>query len=138
MIKARPVLLNSILAVAPFFLLELIIRLVAFGYYGFNPYYLTYGFKSPGLHLTTNAVPYDGYFKFNENSVVTQGPLSELRIPSKINNMGLRGVKDVSLRKPENAVRIVTLGGSSTFGFHARDLHTYSALLEQKLQSKAA
>ena len=136
MIKTRTVLLNSILVVAPLILLELVARVGAFAYYGFNPYYLTYGFKSPESRLTTDAVVHDGYFKFKESSVVTQGPLTELRIPSRINNIGLRGVRNVSLSKPEQAVRVITLGESSTFGYHADDAHTYPALLEQKLQSK--
>jgi lysophospholipase L1-like esterase len=136
MTKTRSILLNSILVVVPLLLLEIVIRVGAYAYYGFNAYYLTYGFKSPETRLTTDAVVHDGYFKFKENSVVMQGALTELRIQSRINNIGLRGSRNVSLSKPEKVVRVIALGESSTFGYHADDTHTYPALLEQKLQLK--
>lgn len=131
----RSNLLNLMLLVIPLVILESLGRMAAFTINDFNPYYLTYGFKNAGLRLTYDAVPQDGYFKFKPNTYVTQGPLPHLRIRSRINNIGLRG-NDVQVSRPERSVRVVTLGGSSTFGYHARDDHTYSALLQKRLERR--
>lgn len=49
-----------------------------------------------------------------------------------INNFGFRG-KDFKQKKDEHVVRIITLGASSTFGYHDRDNETYPYYLEQIL-----
>lgn len=57
---------------------------------------------------------------------------SEL-IPVTINRHGFRG-KDFDIVKRPDTIRIVTLGASSTFGYHDRDDQTYPYYLEQRLQ----
>ena len=49
-----------------------------------------------------------------------------------INSQGFRG-KDFSVAKPVGVIRIVTLGASSTFGYHDRDDETYPHYLEKLL-----
>lgn len=51
-----------------------------------------------------------------------------------INSHGFRG-KDFEQKKRPGVIRIVTLGASSTFGFHDRDNETYPFYLEKKLSS---
>jgi lysophospholipase L1-like esterase len=50
----------------------------------------------------------------------------------KLNNAGFRG-PDFKTDKKEGVFRIVTLGASSTFGYHARDNQTYPRYLEEAL-----
>lgn len=50
----------------------------------------------------------------------------------RINSEGFRGA-DFSVAKPAGVIRIVTLGASSTFGYHDRDDETYPHYLEKLL-----
>jgi lysophospholipase L1-like esterase len=50
----------------------------------------------------------------------------------RINNQGLRG-GDFAVEKEPGTIRILTLGASSTFGYHDRDEETYPYYLEQIL-----
>ena len=134
--KRKIVRINFFLVIGPIFIIEILARTAGFIYNDFSVYYLLYGFNNSDMRLTTNAVVFDGYFKFSPDSKVTQGPLADLRIPSQINNIGLRGTSEISLAKPERTIRIISLGGSSTFGYHARDDHTYPFLLERTLRSR--
>ena len=134
--QGRTALINLALIITPILSIEIIIRIAGFIYNDFNHYYLLYGFNKSDMHLTTNAVVFDGYFKFAPASTITQGPLADLRIPSQINNIGLRGSSEIDQEKAGRTIRIITFGGSSTFGYHARDDHTYPFLLEKKLRSK--
>jgi lysophospholipase L1-like esterase len=52
----------------------------------------------------------------------------------KINRQGFRG-EDFTAAKDENTIRIVTLGASSTFGFHVRGEHAYPAVMQDLLNS---
>ena len=52
--------------------------------------------------------------------------------PVAINSHGFRG-KDFSISKPDDVIRVLTLGASSTFGFFNKDYVGYSYLLEQRL-----
>lgn len=54
------------------------------------------------------------------------------RINVRINSRGFRG-KDFALAKQAKIIRIVTLGASSTFGFHDHDDQTYPYYMEQML-----
>ena len=54
-----------------------------------------------------------------------------------INAQGFRG-RDFETAKPAGVVRIATLGGSSTFGYHDRDDETYPAYLEAQLNARLA
>lgn len=57
------------------------------------------------------------------------------RIENRINNLGFRG-RDVTVDKPAGALRIVTLGESSTFGRGVRDGWTYPERLERMLSDR--
>ena len=46
-----------------------------------------------------------------------------------MNRHGFRG-KDYSYEKPPGVIRVVTLGASSTFGYHSRDNETYPSMME--------
>lgn len=50
-----------------------------------------------------------------------------------INRQGFRG-KDFTDHKDQEVVRIITLGASSTFGYHDRDDETYPYILERLLE----
>lgn len=133
--RLRIFIFYVIIILFPFVAIEAGARIVGFVANDFQAHYLTYGFGNPEMRMTTNAVAHDGYFKFEPNTVVTQGPIADLQIPSKINNIGLRGLDEVAIGKPVGSLRVVSMGGSSTFGYHARDEHTYPALLEAKLSA---
>jgi hypothetical protein len=49
-----------------------------------------------------------------------------------INSRGFRG-KDFSDQKAEGVIRVITLGASSTFGYHNRDNETYPYVMESTL-----
>ena len=74
-----------------------------------------------------------GYFKFFPNETKYIRDIDSGAIfPIKINSHGFRG-KDFSISKPDDVVRVLTLGASSTFGFFNKDDETYPYLLEQRL-----
>ncbi|RMH54995.1 MAG: SGNH/GDSL hydrolase family protein [Candidatus Hydrogenedentota bacterium] len=50
-----------------------------------------------------------------------------------INRLGMRG-REVSLRKPQGVLRIIAMGGSTTFGVGVKDNETYPFYLEKKLR----
>jgi lysophospholipase L1-like esterase len=54
----------------------------------------------------------------------------------RINSHGFRG-RDFGVEKPAGVVRVVTLGGSSTFGFGVGDDETYPAQLERVLNQRS-
>src|SRR6185295_7016799 len=58
------------------------------------------------------------------------------QFPVRINNHGFRG-GDFTIDKPPGTFRILTLGASSTFGYHDRDDETYPVLLERQLNRTA-
>lgn len=53
-----------------------------------------------------------------------------------INNLGFRRTTDVIPEKAPHTIRIVALGGSSTFSYHVDDQKTWTSLLEQKLKAR--
>ena len=67
----------------------------------------------------------------------TESPDRSEHYPVRINNHGFRGA-DYAVEKPPGTFRVVTLGASSTFGYHDRDDETYPFLLERDLQAVAA
>ena len=77
-----------------------------------------------------------GYLKFfpKETKYIKDIDSGEI-IPATINNHGFRG-KDFTTSKPNDVIRVLTLGASSTFGFFNRDKETYPVLLEQKLNKR--
>ena len=54
------------------------------------------------------------------------------RIDVRINQSGFRG-EDFAVEKAPGVLRVVTLGASSTFGYHSADHQTYPFLLQENL-----
>jgi hypothetical protein len=74
-----------------------------------------------------------GYFKFFPNETKYIKDIDSGKIfPVTINSHGFRG-KEFTISKPDNVIRVLTLGASSTFGFFNKDDETYPYLLEQRL-----
>lgn len=73
------------------------------------------------------------YFKFfpNETKYIKEIDSGNV-FPITINSHGFRG-KDFTISKPDDVIRVLTLGASSTFGFFNKDDETYPYLLEQRL-----
>lgn len=82
----------------------------------------------------TGATGYSKYFPHERKW--TQRPDGTGAIPVTINAEGFRG-EDFTIEKPPGTIRILTLGASSTFGYHDRDDETYPFLLERDLQATA-
>jgi lysophospholipase L1-like esterase len=76
----------------------------------------------------------NNYTKYYPNQVLIDRDEFGHRIYAKINSQGFRG-KDYSIVKGAMTVRIITLGASSTFGFHDRDDETYPHYLETILNA---
>ncbi len=105
-------------------------RVGSYFMFGRNPYYLFYGLRS----WTNDAgeghsEKFDGYFKFPPNDRIEYGTPE----PCRINNHGFRG-PDYEVRKPDGTRRVLSLGGSSTFGYLNRDEGTYPELLRGLLE----
>lgn len=98
--------------------------------YGFNPYYLVYGFKAWKTD-DGHSEKFEGYFKFPPNKAI----LFNTPEPCQINNLGFRG-KDFDPVKPAGTFRILCLGESSTFGYKDRDAYTYPAILQRLLDER--
>ena len=75
----------------------------------------------------------DGLQYFPNETKWTESPTHEERYPVRINNQGFRG-EDFTIEKPPGTIRVLTLGASSTFGYHDRDDETYPFLLERELE----
>jgi lysophospholipase L1-like esterase len=75
---------------------------------------------------------FDKYFKFFPNEVkVDTNPDTGEVFETRINSRGFRGPEFET--DPGDAVRVATLGASSTFGFYNKDHTTYPYLLERLL-----
>ncbi|MFI5402798.1 MAG: SGNH/GDSL hydrolase family protein [Planctomycetota bacterium] len=102
-------------------------RVVSWAAYGFNPYYLCYGFYSLTDHEGGGySSKQRGYYKFPVHATIKYG----LPEPCRINNHGLRG-HDFETKKAPGTFRVVCMGASSTFGFRDRDEGTYPRLLQR-------
>jgi len=77
------------------------------------------------------ATSYSKYFPGEEKW--TESPDRKTGYRARINNHGFRGA-DFTVEKPPGTVRVLTLGASSTFGYHDRDDETYPVYLQQDLQ----
>lgn len=73
---------------------------------------------------------YSKYFPYETK--VSDSPDHHEVYPVRINNHGFRG-KDFAIEKSPGTLRVLTLGSSSTFGYHDRDDETYPYYLEQLL-----
>src|SRR6185295_8280583 len=83
---------------------------------------------------TAGATGYSKYFPYEQKW--TGNPDGHGQFPVRINNHGFRG-GDFTIDKPPGTFRILTLGASSTFGYHDRDDETYPVLLERQLNRTA-
>lgn len=88
-----------------------------------------------------NAHPYtadaSGYSKYFPNEAKwTESPDRKIQYPVHINNQGFRG-PDFTVEKAPGTIRVLTLGASSTFGYHDRDDETYPVYLQQELDRAA-
>lgn len=78
-----------------------------------------------------------GYSKyFPGEKKWTESPDRSERYTVRINNHGFRGA-DFATEKEPGTIRILTLGASSTFGYHDRDDETYPFLLGRELAKTA-
>jgi lysophospholipase L1-like esterase len=84
-----------------------------------------YAMYEPGKRGT-----YSKYFP-NERKY-TPDPDTQKPYPVRINNHGFRGA-DFAIEKAPGTIRVLTLGASSTFGYHDRDDETYPYYLGQIL-----
>lgn len=112
-------------------LFEASARVIFFLKDDFSPYYLTYGFvPDVGRH----SAEFDGYTKFQPNSVYHYKTGPHRTIEMQINSDGFRGRTGFTRPKPPGTFRIVCLGASSTFGLFDEDDETYPFLLERRLR----
>lgn len=122
--------------VAVFLFLEIILRVGLFFWFGHSKYYLFYGF--PGLAGRVAVRPsWTGtgkHYKFPPNYIV-QGARGQGSETASINSLGFRG-PEFQPRKPKGVFRIISMGESSTFGYHNSDTGTYPFLLEQLLRQQ--
>lgn len=105
-----------------FFLIESSLRLILFIYE--DPTKVVYNEKGNPLF---KAIP-DDYLGYKMN------PESSVPGILEINSFGYRG-GEVTIKKPANTYRIITLGGSSTAGYHVWPKFTYPAILEHLLKN---
>src|SRR5262245_4774560 len=80
------------------------------------------------------AVGYTKYFPNEERLDYNPDTREQFRVT--INNHGFRG-PDFQVEKETGTIRVVTLGASSTLGYHNRDDETYPHLLEEHLNRAA-
>lgn len=82
--------------------------------------------------------PAGGYSKFFPGEVKYTYDVDTAEvIPVRINRHGFRG-PDYDIAKDPEVIRVVTLGASSTFGYHDRDDETYPYYMEQLLAESCA
>lgn len=80
---------------------------------------------------TTRTGMYSKYHPYQKMTIPHRGQ----KFPVKINNVGFRG-EDVTKSKPDNVIRVINLGASSTFGYHDRDDETYPYYLQKYLNER--
>lgn len=106
--------------------LELAARVGAYALNDFNPYYLLRGLRSwSDAEGRGHSDRRRGYDKFPPSRTMLYGTPE----PARINNHGFRG-PDFEAEKPAGVLRVICLGGSSTFGYTNTDEETYPRLLE--------
>lgn len=118
-------------------LLEVVLRIGASIAHGGSQYYLLYGLH--GIVGRVGISPwwvYDGgYYKFPPNHVLKGAAGQGDNETASINSLGFRGPEFQPRRLPRT-FRIITLGESSTFGFHNTDTGTYPYQLEQSFRGQ--
>lgn len=100
---------------------------------------LLYGFGDAARSRRTLALHDDlrsGYSKYAPHAVLRDfDPDTGEGFAVHVNAAGFRGA-DWTDAKPPGTVRIVTLGASSTFGYHARDDETWPVRLQEILRAR--
>jgi lysophospholipase L1-like esterase len=81
------------------------------------------------------AVNYSKYFPYEPRSTYDADTGEIFRV--SINGRGFRG-RDVADEKAPGTLRVVTLGASSTFGYHNPDEATYPSILERIVNERCA
>ena len=105
-----------------------------------GPSVLSYGTGATRLYMNPHAVgnpdeSNSGYNKYQPNQKrIDQDRLNGERFDVTINGRGFRG-SDFPTEKQPGTIRVLTLGASSTFGYHSRDTETYPHFLEQILDA---
>jgi lysophospholipase L1-like esterase len=114
--------------------LEIGLRLGAFVWYGYDQYYLFYGWQAGRGRVDVSpwSTRAGDHYKFPAHYVV-RGAAGQGAETASINSLGFRG-PDFQPTKPAGVFRIICLGESSTFGFHNTDTGTYPFLLQQLLE----
>jgi len=101
-----------------------------------GPRALAYGLVDDATARHTVALHDDlraGYSKYRGAVELRDfDPLTGTTFPVHVNSRGFRGAEFPAAPEP-GAVRVVTLGASSTFGYHARDDETWPRQLEERL-----
>ncbi|MCS6819896.1 MAG: SGNH/GDSL hydrolase family protein [Chitinophagales bacterium] len=121
----------KIIVLICFVLFVLMIVDVIFGFIMFkndSPYkYIQKHFQSSNPQPLYVAQPFLNYIN-NPDYINESGQ-------KQINAWGLRHNRDIKLPKPSNIIRILFLGGSTTFGEVEKTENTFSAILEKRLNS---
>ena len=134
--RAVPRVAALLFPLAVVLLLEGVLRVGVYTYYGYSEYYLYYGFHSyvGRVGISPEWTNSGRHFKFPPNYTL-RNAAGQAEETATINALGFRG-PDFEPRKPGGTFRVVCLGESSTFGFHNRDTDTYPYLLQQLAESQ--
>ena len=76
------------------------------------------------------------YSKYHPHQAMTMNDFGK-KLPVRINNHGYRG-EDFTESHPDNVIRVINLGASSTFGYHDKDDETYPVYLQTYLNERLA
>jgi lysophospholipase L1-like esterase len=82
--------------------------------------------------VTGKRIYYGNYSKYYPGETRIDFDENGNKFAIKMNNKGLRG-PDIVGKKDDGTIRIITLGASSTFGYHDRDNETYPYYLQEIL-----
>jgi lysophospholipase L1-like esterase len=93
--------------------------------------------KQVGYTPPSPSHPVASYEKFAPHEVKYDHDEKGERFSPSINSRGFRGPEFVDAKEP-GVIRVVTLGESSTFGYHDRDDETYPHYLQQILNESSA
>lgn len=93
--------------------------------------------KQVGYTPPSPSNPVASYEKFAPHEVKYDHDEQGRRYSPTINSRGFRGPEFADAKEP-GVIRVVTLGESSTFGYHDRDDETYPHYLQQFLNESAA